>query len=160
MRSFFFGFTTIAVFLFSCDDRRVYEKNADFDSRQWVVSEKPAFEFEITDTVQSYNLYCNVRNSLEYPYARIFITYHLHDSTGALMEKELVRQLLFDDKTGEPEGESGLGDIYQHRITLESGYHFPYAGKYTIAFEQFMRTDTLSGILAVGLRVERNVPGG
>ena len=155
MRSFF-GFTVIIVFLSSCDEDRVYEKNADFNSRHWIVSEKPDFEFEIKDTLQSYNVYCNVRNSLDYPYARIFITWYLQDSTGTTLDKALVRHLLFDDKTGEPHGESGLGDIYDHRIALKTNYQFPYAGKYRIAFEQYMRTDSLAGILAVGLRVENH----
>lgn len=154
MRSFF-GFTIIISLLFSCDDERVYEKNIDFDSRYWLVSENPEFEFEISDTLQPYNLYCNVRNSIAYPYARIFLTYYLQDSSGLLIEKKLVAQLLFDDKTGKPQGNSGLGDIYDHRIPLKMDYRFEYPGKYKVKFEQFMRTDTLSGILAVGLRVEK-----
>jgi len=154
MRSFF-GFTIITVFLLSCDEQRVYEKNQDFDSRYWLVSEKPEFEFEISDTLQSYNLYCNVRNSLDYPFARIFITYHLKDSTGSLMDKNLVRALLFDEKTGKPFGDSGLGDLYDHQILLKKNCRFTRSGKYKVSFEQYMRTDTLAGILAVGLRVEK-----
>ena len=150
----FFGLPIIIILLLSCDENRVYEKNTDFHKRHWLANERPEFEFEIKDTLQTYNLYCNIRNSLDYPFARIFISYYLQDSSGANMEKQLVRELLFDDKTGEPHGESGLGDIYDHRIPLKANYRFPYSGKYTIAFEQFMRTDTLSGILAVGLRVE------
>lgn len=153
MRSFF-GFTALIVILFSCDESRVYERNVDFNSRQWLISEKPEFEFEISDTLQTYNLFCNVRNSLDYPFARIFVRYYLQDSAGNILEKELVRQLLFDEKTGKPYGESGLGDLYDHRIPLINNYRFPYRGKYRIAFEQFMRTDTLSGVLAVGVRVE------
>ncbi|HEY9489416.1 MAG TPA: gliding motility lipoprotein GldH [Chryseosolibacter sp.] len=154
MRSFF-GFTIITVFLLSCDEQRVYEKNQDFDSRYWLVSEKPEFEFEIRDTLQSYNLYCNVRNSLDYPFARIFITYHLKDSTGLVTDKNLVSALLFNEKTGKPFGDSGLGDLYDHQIALKQDYRFPRSGKYKVSFEQYMRTDTLAGILAVGLRVEK-----
>jgi gliding motility-associated lipoprotein GldH len=155
MRSFF-GFIGLIICFLSCDDERVYEKNLDFNSRTWLITEKPEFEFNINDTLQSYNLYCNLRNSLEYPFARIFITYYLKDSSGSVLEKKLVRQLLFDDKTGEPQGESGLGDIYHHRIPLKIHHQFKNPGKYSVSFEQFMRTDTLTGILAVGLRVERN----
>ena len=154
MRSFL-CFTLIIALFFSCDEQRVYEKNEDLESRYWLVNEKPAFDFEISDSLQSYNLYCNVRNSLEYPFARIFITYYLQDSTGAQIEKQMVSQLLFDEKTGEPFGESGLGDLYDHRIALVKNYKFPRTGKYTISYEQFMRKDTLAGILAVGLRVEK-----
>ena len=157
MRSFF-RLLIIAIFFFSCDDQRVYERNIDLNSRFWPVSERPEFEFEIDNPNQSYNLYCNVRNSLDYPFARIFITYYLQDSAGVTLEKDLVRQLLFDEKTGEPFGESGLGDLYDHRIPLKKNYRFPYKGKYRMTFEQYMRTDSLAGILAVGVRVERASP--
>lgn len=156
MRSFL-GLAFIAVILLSCDEDRLYEKNFDFPSRGWLVTERPEFEFQIDDTLQAYNLYCNLRNSLTYPYARIFITYYLKDSADAVLEKKLVSNLLFNDKTGEPFGNSGLGDIYDHSIPLKQNYRFPKSGKYKVAFEQFMRTDTLSGVLAVGLRVEKNI---
>ena len=77
-------FIVLILWFSSCDQTRVFEKNSDFDSRYWVVKDKPEFEFEITDTVQTYNLFGNVRNSLDYPYARIFITYTLSDSTEVL----------------------------------------------------------------------------
>jgi gliding motility-associated lipoprotein GldH len=152
------GFVIILLIFASCDEQRVYEKNTDFDSRHWLVNEKPTFEFEIADSLESYNLYCNVRNSLDYPFARIFITYYLQDSTGAVMEKNMVSQLLFDEKTGAPFGESGLGDLYDHRILLKKAHTFPSTGKYAVSFEQYMRKDTLDGILAVGLRVEKDSP--
>ncbi len=141
--------------LAACDDQRVFEKNIDLDSRFWEVSHKPAFEFDVPDSAQSYNLYCNLRNSLDYPYARIFIKWTLTDSTGAVLEKELVQHLLFNEKTGEPYGESGLGDLYDHRVPLKRDFRFPHTGKFNVSFEQYMRTDTLTGVLAVGVRLER-----
>jgi len=157
MRSFF-GFAIVTVFLASCDDQRVFEKNNDFNSGHWLIGEKPEFEFDIQDSLQGYNLYCNVRNSLDYPYARLFITYYLMDSSGTVLQKDLVQQMLFDEKTGEPFGESGLGDLYDHQILLRKNHRFPYAGRYRIAFEQYMRQDTLAGVVAVGVRVEKSAP--
>lgn len=154
---FFFALITFSAFLLSCDDGRVYEKNTDFESRYWLVNDKPEFEFVVTDSLATYNLYCNIRNSLEYPFARIFVTYYLRDSLGVVLEKNLVQQMLFDEKTGQPFGETGLGDLYDHRILLRQNYRFAGTGKHKISFEQYMRTDTLGGILAVGLRVEKNV---
>ena len=141
--------------LFSCDEQRVFENNVDFNDRYWVVGERPEFAFEISDTVDAYNLYVNVRNSLDYPYANIFVTYYLRDSSNVLLKKDLVRQTLFNEKTGEPMGESGLGDLYDHRIPLLSNYTFSEPGTYKVAFEHYMRRDTLDGVLAVGLRVEK-----
>lgn len=141
--------------LTSCDENRVYEKNHDFPERHWLVGEKPEFEFLITNTDVRYNLYCNVRNEVSYPYARLFYTWHLTDSTGNEMRTALDSQFLFDKKTGEPFGRSGLGDVYDHRFMLLENFEFRRPGKYKMQFEQFMRKDTLQGILAVGVRVER-----
>jgi gliding motility-associated lipoprotein GldH len=146
-------FLMIGLLVWGCDRERVYEKNYDFQERYWPVSDQPAFDFEVKDTVQTYNLYCNVRNAVEYPYSRIFVSYALQDSTNVL-KKEMVSHFLFDEKTGKPLGDSGLGDIYDQQIPLLKNYSFKKAGTYKIQFAQFMRTDTLQGILAVGLRVE------
>ena len=144
---------TIILLLNGCDTARIYEKNVDLAERQWQVSEKPTFEFSINDQ-QPYNLYCNLRNSVDYPYSRIFITYTLKDAAGTELKKELINAFLFDEKTGKPLGSSGLGDIYDQQLLLLKDYTFKSTGTYTLQFEQFMRTDSLQGILAVGARVE------
>ena len=151
-----FASVMICIALSACDHSRVYEQNVDFSKRYWMVSEKPEFEFTIAKPADRYTLYANIRNSVSYPYARIFFTYYLQDSTGAEIQKKLVTQYLFDAKSGKPFGNSGLGDIYDHRFELLKDYQFKASGKYKIKFVQLMRVDTLQGILAVGLRVENN----
>ena len=155
MRTVLLLFITM-LFLTGCDDDRVFEQITDFDNRQWLVSEKPEFEFVIDNTGAQYNLYCDIRNSVSYPYSRFFFTYYLQDSTGADTKTALMTEYLFDAKTGKPFGKSGIGDLYDHRFLLVKNHQFKHKGKYRVKFEQFMRTDTLSGILAVGLRVERS----
>jgi len=151
-----FASVIICIALSACDQSRVYEQNVDFPEGHWMVGEKPEFEFTIDKPADRYTLYGNIRNSVSYPYARIFFTYYLQDSTGAEIQKKLVTQYLFDAKSGKPFGNSGLGDIYDHRFELLKDYQFKHRGKYKIKFEQLMRVDTLEGILAVGLRVENN----
>ncbi|HTE31036.1 MAG TPA: gliding motility lipoprotein GldH [Chryseolinea sp.] len=149
----------VSIVLLGCEDNRVYEHITDFDQRQWLVSEKPTFEFVIDDTTSNYNLYGDVRNSVSYPYSRFFFTYYLQDSSGVDVQKKLMTEFLFDAKTGKPFGKSGIGDLYDHRFLLLKNYQFKTKGKYRMVFEQFMRMDALPGILAVGLRVEKVVPG-
>ncbi len=144
----------LVTLLVACDDSRVYEYNQDFADRAWKVSDTPRFEFVIKDLGKKYNLYYNVRNSLDYPFARLFVQYSLEDSTGAALQKKLVSEFLFDQKTGQPHGSSGLGDVYDHRFLLLNDYEFKRPGKYRMKLEQFMRMDTLHGVLAVGVRVE------
>jgi gliding motility-associated lipoprotein GldH len=150
-----FSLTAIVWLTSSCDEQRVFEDNQEFKSRSWMVQEEPVFEFSIPDSTQTYSLYYNVRNSLDYPYARIFVTYALYDSTGRELSKKLVYHDLFDEKSGRPFGESGLGDLYDHQFPLLTKYRFPTRGKYAVKLTQFMRQDTLQGVLAVGVRVER-----
>jgi gliding motility-associated lipoprotein GldH len=154
MRSMFLIFLA-GIFFTACDDDRVYENNVAFNDRLWMQNDTTALEFDIQDPNVPYNLYLNLRNSVDYPYSRIFVNYKLQDSTGRLVDKEMVNTLLFDPKTGEPHGTSGLGDIYDHQIPLRKNFKFNNAGKYKMFFEQVMRKDTLEGILAVGVRVER-----
>ncbi|QOI97169.1 MAG: gliding motility lipoprotein GldH [Flammeovirgaceae bacterium] len=140
-----------------CDSSRLYEKNHDFTHRLWTTGEQPRFDFEITDNTQPYNLYLTVRNESVYPYANLYVTWHLLDSAGRELHQKLITEFLFDKKTGKPLGQSGIGDIYDHRFLLLGKHTFPYSGRYAMRFEQFMRTDTLKGVRAVGLRVEKNL---
>jgi gliding motility-associated lipoprotein GldH len=139
--------------MISCDSARVFEDNQEFPSREWVVTEEPAFEFQIADSSKAYNLYYNLRNSLHYDWDRIYVTYVLTDSSGQELARKLVYNELFDP-TGRPLGESGLGDLYDHQFPILTNYRFSHSGKHTLRLTQFSRQDTLRGIIAVGVRIE------
>jgi gliding motility-associated lipoprotein GldH len=147
-------FFLLITLIWSCDSDRLYEKNHDFENRAWLSNDNPVFTFEVSDTIKTYNLYCNIRNSVEYPYSRIFINYSLQDSSGASVSKNMISAFLFEEKTGKPIGRSGLGDMYDQQVPILKNYQFKTPGTYSLKFEQFMRTDTLSGVLAVGFRLE------
>lgn len=141
--------------LIGCDETRLYEQNADFEDRYWNAEEKPSFEFTVDDTANSYNVLCNVRHAVSYPYSRLFLKYTLLDSAKAVVKQDMASAYLFDKSTGAPQGNSGLGDIYDLRVPLLTNFKFKQKGKYSVTFEQFMRTDSLQGVLAVGVRIER-----
>lgn len=147
-------FILLVLLISGCDSDRLYEENYDFEDQAWVSGNHPEFEFNVTDTVKTYNLFCNIRNSVDYPYSRIFINYSLQDSTGKSLSKNMISTFLFEEKTGKPLGSSGLGDVYDQQIALLKNFQFKKPGQYQLRFEQFMRTDTLKGILAVGFRLE------
>jgi gliding motility-associated lipoprotein GldH len=157
MRILLLAFCT-AIILVACDENRIYEKNVDFQQRFWAAQDTVVFEFEVADNNVNYNLYTDIRNSVSYPWSRIFFNYSLLDSNGTVLQKDMKENLLFDPKTGKPAGTSGLGDIYDHRVKVISNFKFPGPGKYKMKFDQAMRADSLQGILAVGLRVEKVGP--
>ena len=116
---FFLALCIASVFLSGCgNDSRVYEEIHDFEHREWLVADKPEFEFVITNVYTKYNLYGDVRNSVAYPFSRFFFTYYLQDSTGTELQKNLMTEYLFDVKTAKPTGSSGIGDMYDHQFLL------------------------------------------
>jgi gliding motility-associated lipoprotein GldH len=153
MRAFVFLFLCVAIS--ACDSTRVFEENNDFEKRSWINTEDPTFFVNIPDPNQSYNVKVNFRNSLEYPKANLYYRFTLKDSLGRDVEQKLITNFLFDEKTGEPFGSSGLGDIFDHQFPVLENYRFKYAGEFKIELKQFMRIDTLSGILSAGIRVEK-----
>ena len=140
--------------LFSCDSDRLFEQNVTLENRYWRIDEPVTFDFKVEDSSKPYTIYYNIRNSLEYPFARLFIQYTLSDSTGLQIDKKLKSQFLFDQKTGKPRGQSGVGDVFDHQFLIIEKHVFDYPGKYHLTIEQYNRQDTLRGILAVGARIE------
>jgi gliding motility-associated lipoprotein GldH len=151
----YFSLAVIFLILQGCDSRRVFEDNFEFQQRAWKISEPVQFDFLIADPSNKYNVLMNIRNSLDYPYARIFVNYDLLRPDNVSLSKKMISAYLFDQKTGKPMGTSGIGDIYDHQVPLLENYSFEKAGSYKIKLDQFMRMDTIPGILAVGIRVER-----
>ena len=150
-----FGILVLVSLLSACDTSRIYERNKDFDKRAGLASDTARFTFEIVEGNSLYNIQCNLRNSIDYKWQRIFVNFELSDSTGHVLSSKLVSTYLFEPKTGKPYGRSGLGDIYDHRFPLLNAYALK-PGSYAVTLQQLMRTDTLQGILAAGVRVERN----
>jgi gliding motility-associated lipoprotein GldH len=142
--------------LCACDSDRLYEQNIILKERYWRVDEPLVFDFHIDDPSQRYSIYYNVRNSLEFPYARLFVQYTLSDSVGTTIANKLNAQYLFDQKTGKPFGQSGIGDVFDHQFLIIEKYKFNQPGKYQLKIEQYNRQDTLRGILAVGFRLEKS----
>ena len=151
----FYFFLSAFLYLTSCDQNRLYEENYNFEQKVWLADTVPAFQFEISDPELTYNIFWNVRNTLDYPYHNLYLTYYLEDTLGRRVSTDLHNMLLFDPKTGEPYG-SGMGDIFTHQIMALPDYQFDTAGVYRIRLEQYMRTDSLKDILTVGVRLEEN----
>lgn len=143
--------------LAACDSARLFEENNDLPNAEWRQADKLSFEFRIRDLGKQYNLLCNIRNTSDYPYARLFINYSLKDSTGTAVSTNLIPIFLFDAKTGKPFGKSGVGDVFDHQLLVLEKHTFKFTGRYTIEFEQSMRLDTLAGVSAIGFRLEEAI---
>lgn len=141
--------------LAGCGDNKVYQEYSDFNRGYWLVGDTAKFEFTIDDTLSRYNLFCNIRNSTQYPYSRIFVNFSLADTLGKNYHNALLNDFLFDPKSGAPFGKTGLGDLYDHQLPVLNNYKFTSSGPYVVKLQQLMRTDTLDGVLSVGIGIQR-----
>lgn len=157
MRSgkFFLLAMVMLITLAGCGDHKVYQEYTDFESRYWLVGDTAKFEFTIDDTLSRYNLFCNIRNSTQYPYSRIFVNFSLSDTLGKNYHNALLNDFLFDPKSGAPFGKTGLGDLYDHQLPVLNNYKFTSSGSYVVKLQQAMRTDTLEGVVSVGIGIQK-----
>lgn len=139
--------------LVGCSRDQLFDQTVTFKDRNWKITQPVDLEFSVQNVNPAHEIACTIRNSVEYPYARIFVKYTLFDSAGSELSKKMVNTFLFDQKTGKPNGQGGLGDVYDHRVALIPNFQFTYPGRYRVRLEQVMRDDTLKGVLAVGLQV-------
>ena len=140
---------------FTCEWTGTYQKVVALEHDQWPVAHVLDFSFSIEDAAQAYDVCLLVKNTQAYPYQNLYVTYYLEDATQHLLDTKLKNYAIFDAKTGKPLGK-GLWKNKRHRFSLVANHRFPRPGSYTLKLVQFMRTDLLPGLQAVGIRVMRS----
>lgn len=152
----YFVVLLLAVGVISCDKTGVSELHQDIP-HYWMADSLVQFNLQVPNQQQAYNLLFYVRNGVDFPHSNLYFKYWLKDSTGQVLENELVNLPLFHAKTGYPLG-NGIGDLFEHQYELLTNYSFPHTGSYTLILQQYMRYDSLPEIYSVGYRLEQATP--
>ena len=141
----------LAISLISCDNT-VYENYYSFENESWNSDSLKSFDFEIMDTLVTYNLSLNVRHSTDYEYQNlfVFVSGEVNDTI----------ELILADKNGKWKG-SGISDVREFTHSLKKDRTFSKKGKYSINIEQAMRygasekIQNLPNILDIGLIIKK-----
>ncbi|MFK7900899.1 MAG: gliding motility lipoprotein GldH [Cyclobacteriaceae bacterium] len=165
-KKLFYTFLVLTLSIFtacSSSEHRLVDKTIDIKSAEWARDSVKVIEFEIVDTSATYNLFYNVRNTIDYPYYNLYLNYKLIASNGDTLHTKTQQMDLFNDKTGEPYGNQGffsggsLGDVFDHIILAEQNISFKEAGTYQYALTHYMRTEeSLEGLFSIGIKVTKN----
>ena len=142
----------LALFLFACNDAFIYEAERPIDDGRWTYADSLTFDFAITDTTGVYNLYLDVTHSPDYAYENLYTRILTTFPGGQRLEQVLSLELA--DNTGRWAGDCG-GERCVARIPLQENAYFNQAGDYVITVHQHMRQETLPGVAALGLAIER-----
>lgn len=142
----------IALSIASCDSNGVFEENINTPNTIWAQDNVAKFIVPIKDTISSHNIYINIRNTTDYPNCNLYLFIATTSPSGAT-QVDTIECFLADDQ-GKWLGK-GFGYIRDSQIPFKQSIRFPLKGNFKFEIKQAMRTDSLSGISSIGVRVER-----
>jgi gliding motility-associated lipoprotein GldH len=156
-RVFFIGIFLIV--LQACQSDMVFNTYQSIDQKVWSHTNKIQFEIPVTDTINRYNLFINVRNNKDYPYSNLYIITQMTFPNNMKIIDTLEYEMT--DAQGYFLG-SGFSDIKENKLFYKENIRFQEAGAYLFEVRQSMRKrsevqgiDPLPGILDVGFSVEK-----
>lgn len=145
-------FCMVLLLFGACKNNDVYFQYHEVDTVGWNKDSVYLFDVEITDTVSPYNLYINVRHNPDYPYQNLWL--FLSESTpDSVLSKDTIEFYLANQR-GEWLG-TGASDLKEMPVLYKQNYFFEKSGIYQFGIVHGMRTDSLAGIVNIGLRVEK-----
>lgn len=160
MKKFLFFFMAL-ICLIGCDKNRAFDQYKSLPD-EWHKDSVLTFEVENLDSLQTYNLFINLRNSNAYEYNNIYLITKMNFPNGQVIKDTLEYDMAYPD--GEWMG-VGMNDSKTSKLWYKNGVRFAEEGTYTFNIEQAMRKNgeekgikKLKGITDVGLRVEKANP--
>ena len=143
----------LIIFISSCAKLDVFEKNAEIPGHEWTYNNSPSFNFIISDTSASYNIFIVVRHTDAYNYNNLWLR------VGSQAPGDTARTQNIDITLGsDARGWEGIGmdDIFEFRKNITPGpLPFKKPGTYKFTISHIMRENPLHHILSIGLRVEK-----
>jgi gliding motility-associated lipoprotein GldH len=146
----------VAVLLFSCDKKRVFDEYKSVGSA-WNKDSIVTFDLPVLDSTKRYDLYVNLRDNDNYKYNNLFLIVSLESPNGYTKVDTLEYQMANTDGTllGD-----GFTDIKESKLYYKENVRF--RGKYKVHIKQAVRETGkvpgvafLDGITEVGFRIEK-----
>lgn len=158
VKRFFLVLMIGGVFFVSCDEERVLDSYRTMPN-EWHQDSVASFEFEPPDTLNSYDLFINIRNNSDYRYSNLFLITKMSFPNGKVLSDTLQYEMT------KPSGEwlgTGFGNIKENKLWYKEDFRFTESGNYLLTIQQAMRhrdsvegVESLEGITEVGFRIER-----
>jgi len=143
---------SIVLLLFSCGNKKVYEKLIEMDDNEWQMDKTLIFEVPIKDTTSFYNVSIPIRHIDNYPYDGLLINVTINTPTGEMRSKN--HKLKLRDEEGKFIGNPG-GDIWDTDVTIMEKIKFNSIGTYKFEIINKMPKTPTVCIMEVGLKVEK-----
>jgi gliding motility-associated lipoprotein GldH len=145
---FWILFAGVAV---SCNHNTFYHKTIILPNETWNVDSTLVYEFTITDSLQFYNFYLDVRNTTSYPKQNFWIFFTTQFPDGSKFTDTL--NCILSDAYGRWNGK-GSGRVKDNRFLFKPKVRFQQKGDYIFSVQQAMRTVDLKGITDFGITLQ------
>lgn len=139
-----------------CETNEVYSKYNSLPG-YWDKDEIVEFKLENIDSLKSYNLFINIRNTNEFRYNNLFLITSMRFPHGKVVTDTLEYQMAYPDGTWLGTG----GAIKENKLWYRENIRFFEEGEYTLTVQHAMRNNAsvegvtkLEGITDVGVSME------
>lgn len=157
LRSFCLILFAAALFV-GCDKDRVFDEYKSLPN-EWNKDSVLTFTLKNIDTLQSYNLFINLRNTNDFEYSNLFLISEIQFPQGKVITDTLEYEMAAPN--GKWLGE-GFGGVKENKLWYKGRVTFPESGKYKVSLQHAMRKngnekgiENLKGITEVGFRIEK-----
>ena len=135
-----------------CDKHVYYTDEHDVDETGWNMNDAAVFDVDVDDTLQVFDFFIDVRNSVHFPKANVFFFINTTFPDGSVAYDTLECPLA--DVEGHWYGRR-TGRYVDSRYVFRRHVIFPRTGLYRFEILHGMRDTNVVGLKSVGLRIER-----
>ena len=147
----------LGLMFIACDSKREYDVYETLPD-SWAKEHTVSFQFKAPDTINTYNLFINLRNNDDYVFSNLFLIANFQSPDN----NETVDTLAYE--MAKPSGE-WLGSGFstkENKLYFKDNFHFKQNGEHVITLSHAMRkngsvlgVEDLKGITEVGFRIEK-----
>jgi gliding motility-associated lipoprotein GldH len=139
--------------LASCDKNGVFVSYSPIRHDKWHKDSIFTYTVPITEPSRTYDMYINLRNSVDYPYSNIWLFLSIKSPKGEVVGDTV--EFTLADQAGKWFGD-GYGKLRDNQLLYKRNIYLQFPGNYIFTVQQGMRTETLEGISDIGIRIEKN----
>ena len=136
----------------SCGKQTLYDHNIEVEE-PWLSTNSAKFEIDVQDTINTYNVYINIRNTTDYQYSNLYLFIKTVFPNNYIAVD--TAEIFLADIKGNWLG-NGFGANKDSQVLFRKNGRFARKGVYHISLEQAMRDTKLYGIKSIGIRIERS----
>jgi len=142
---------TVAFMLLSCGKRPEFEEFISLPET-WNSNNILHFNVNITDTIESKNVFISVRNTGKYEFSNLYLFVTANSPNGSVLRDTV--EVVLADEHGKWLGK-GAASVFTRYYPYKINIRFPVRGIYTFDIEQAMWIKDLKNISDIGLRIEK-----